>query len=261
MQIDRVLVAGDSAHLVSPFGARGLNSGVQDAENAAWKVAFALNGWGGEGLLESYGLERLAAARENIAVTTATMDFLVPQSDQDLQHRLSVLERAVTDPAARDQVDSGRLAEPFWYVDSPLTTPNPEREFIGRPPRGHTPPVVPGVLLPDVPITLVGEPDVTRLRQVARSGLLILLTEGVDVDSVSTATGEATQAPYRILRLADIDPNGWLSDALDARPGEAWLIRPDAHVAAVLTDVDDNPRQLSEAVTRALGSPVHIFAG
>ena len=78
MRVGRVLVAGDAAHLVSPFGARGLNSGVADAENAAWKIAYAGRGWATDELLESYHLERHAAALENIEVTTATMDFLVP---------------------------------------------------------------------------------------------------------------------------------------------------------------------------------------
>jgi 3-(3-hydroxy-phenyl)propionate hydroxylase len=152
MRVGRVLIAGDCAHLVSPFGARGLNSGVQDAENAAWKIAFVLHGWAGEELLDSYAHERLAAALENIDVTSNTMDFLVPQDDQAHHHRLGVLERAISEHEAREQVDSGRLAEPFWYAGSALTTPHPARTFPGRPPRGQNPPVVPGVILPDVPI-------------------------------------------------------------------------------------------------------------
>src|SRR5205823_10162163 len=136
MRVGRVLLAGDCAHLVSPFGARGLNSGVGDAENAAWKIAYVLHGWAGGQLLETYHDERHAAALENLAVTTATMDFLVPQNSEQRRIRLSVLAGARTDPAMRARVDSGRLAEPFWYVDSPLTTPDPARPFAGRPPRG-----------------------------------------------------------------------------------------------------------------------------
>ena len=82
MRVGRVLLAGDCAHLVAPFGARGLNSGVADAENAAWKLAGSCAGDAGEELLESYHTERHAAAVENAAVTTATMDFLVPQDDE-----------------------------------------------------------------------------------------------------------------------------------------------------------------------------------
>jgi 3-(3-hydroxy-phenyl)propionate hydroxylase len=157
MRVGRVLIAGDMAHLVAPFGARGLNSGVPDAENAAWKIAFGLRGWAGAGLLESYHDERLAAALENIAVTTKTMDFLVPHSEQAWRHRREVLERALRDPAARADVDSGRFAEPFWYIDSPLTTPHAERTFPGRPPPGEQPPTVPGVLVPDAPIRITEE--------------------------------------------------------------------------------------------------------
>ncbi len=133
MRAGRVLLAGDVAHLFSPFGARGLNSGVQDAENAAWKIAFVLRGWAPDALLDSYHAERHAAARENLEVTSATMRFLVPGTDAERRHRLATLDRATTDPAARAAVDSGRLAEPFWYTTSPLTTPDPRRPFGGRP--------------------------------------------------------------------------------------------------------------------------------
>src|SRR5215471_14409955 len=97
----RAFLAGDAAHLFAPFGARGLNSGLQDAENLAWKMAFAWHGWADAGLLDSYHAERFAAARENLAVTTATMEFLVPQTAQQRRRRTETLERALTDPAAR----------------------------------------------------------------------------------------------------------------------------------------------------------------
>ncbi|MDT7802077.1 MAG: 3-(3-hydroxy-phenyl)propionate hydroxylase [Actinomycetota bacterium] len=204
MRAGRVLLAGDCAHLVSPFGARGLNSGVADAENAAWKLAWVLRGHAGEELLESYHTERHAAAVENAEVTTATMDFLVPQDEARREHRARVLAGGV-----HAEVDSGRLAEPFWYADSPLTTPDPRRPFAGRPPRGTLPPPGPGVLLPDVTVAS------GRLRDLARQGFLLLTTPGVDPAG---------------MRSAEIPVGG----ALGARPGEAWLVRPDAYVAAVL---------------------------
>ena len=253
LRVGPVLVAGDCAHLVSPFGARGLNSGVQDAENAAWKIAFVLRGWAGEELLESYHQERLAAALENIEVTSRTMDFLVPQTEEAWAHRREVLERAITDPEAREQVDSGRLAEPFWYVDSPLTTPNPSRPFPGRPPRGQTPPVVPGVLLPDVPIRVADAPAVTRSRDIVRDGLLLLVSDGVDADAVRVVLTEATTAPARVLALEDIDVEHLLGAALEVKPGEAWLIRPDGHVAAVIPAGD--PDALRAAVRRSIAAP------
>ncbi|MFD1498767.1 FAD-dependent monooxygenase [Streptosporangium lutulentum] len=239
MRVGRVLLAGDLAHLFSPFGARGLNSGVQDAENAAWKLAFVLNGWAGEALLDSYHAERHAAALENLDVTTATMRFLVPGDEDGHRHRLSTLEAAHVDPEARAAVDSGRLAEPFWYVDSPLTTPDPTRPFTGRPPRGATPAPVPGVILPDAPVSITGSPA-TRLREVARDGFLLLAAGDVDAEAVLKAARRATSAPVRLLCL---------TGALDARPGEVWVIRPDAHIAAVAA----GPASVAAALRRALG--------
>src|SRR5690606_25197261 len=111
MRVGRVLLAGDCAHVFAPFGARGLNSGVLDAENAAWKLAFVHHGWAPEALLDSYHHERHAAARENLAVTAATMRFLVPPDAAAHRAREQALTRAAADPSAAARVDSGRLAE------------------------------------------------------------------------------------------------------------------------------------------------------
>ncbi|SFB41343.1 pentachlorophenol monooxygenase/3-(3-hydroxy-phenyl)propionate hydroxylase [Amycolatopsis marina] len=234
MRVGRVLLAGDCAHLVSPFGARGLNSGVGDAENAAWKLAFVLHGWAGEELLESYHDERHAAAKENLDVTTATMEFLVPHDDKHRRRRVDVLTRAGTDPSVRSQVDSGRLAEPFWYVDSPLTTPDPSRPFAGRPPRGSVPAPAPGVLAPDVPVPIAG-PTCRRFREIARDGFLLLAAPRVDLCAVRAAARRAGTGPIRVLELAGIDAGGALTEVLGAREDELWVLRPDAYVAAVLT--------------------------
>ena len=75
-RVDRVFLAGDAAHVMSPFGARGLNSGVADAENLAWKLAWVLRGEASGSLLDTYEAERKPVARENLAVTDATMRFL-----------------------------------------------------------------------------------------------------------------------------------------------------------------------------------------
>ncbi|NMH95652.1 pentachlorophenol monooxygenase [Pseudonocardia bannensis] len=234
MRVGRVLLAGDAAHLYSPFGARGLNSGVADAENAAWKIAYVGRDWASEALLESYHDERHAAARENLAITTATMAFLVPQDAAQAAHRRDVLARAADDPAARALVDSGRLAEPFWYVDSPLTTPDPGRPFAGRPPRGAMPPAAPGIVVPDGPLRgsacTGAHGRARRFRELARDGFLLLATDGA-----TPVVPEDHGGPVRALRLAEIDHTGALADALGARPGEVWIVRPDAHVAAVLT--------------------------
>lgn len=254
MRVGRVLVAGDAAHLVSPFGARGLNSGVADAENAAWKLAYVLHGWAPGTLLDSYHDERHAAAAENIAVTTATMDFLVPPDALRAARRADVLARAAHDEAVRAHVDSGRLAEPFWYVDSPLTSADPTRPFGGRPERGTVPPAAPGVLVPDAPV-LAPDGERTRLRGLARDGFLLLLAPGATPETEQAVRDAAAAAagPARVLALAEVDPAGGLVAALGARAGEVWVIRPDAHVAAVLDrpDTDRVAAVLARASARS----------
>jgi len=250
MRCGRILIAGDAAHLVSPFGARGLNSGVADAENLAWKIAYVGHGWAGDELLDTYHDERHAAALENIAVTTATMDFLVPPDADRARHRAEVLARAATDPAARERVDSGRLSEPFWYVDSPLTTPDERRPFAGRPPRGQAPAAGPGVVLPDAPVALPGG-GTGRIRALARDGFLLLVGSAVELAAVQGAAA-AAPGPVRVLVLDEIDPDGILTASTAARPDEVWIVRPDAHVAAVLSGPTHD--DVTSALARAVGA-------
>ncbi|MEV0588768.1 FAD-dependent monooxygenase [Nonomuraea sp. NPDC050310] len=220
----RVFLAGDAAHVFAPFGARGLNSGLQDAENLAWKLAL-----GGEALLDTYAVERRAAALENLRVTANTMEFLVPQSPEQWQWRRSVLEQAVTEPEARKLIDSGKLAEPYWYVDSPLTT------FGGQVPGGPgvARPPVPGVLCPDAPVVVEGSR--TRLRRLFGTGFVVLTARAGHVLPGVTVYG-----------LPDIDVEGVATRALHAGDDSVHLVRPDGHLAAVLDTFDE------EAVRRAL---------
>ena len=120
----RVVFAGDSAHGVSPFGARGANSGVQDAENLAWKLALVLGGEAPYSLLDSYDCERVAAADENILNSTRSTDFITPKNDASRAFRDAALDLARDCPFARRLVNSGRLSVPSTYRDSPLNTPD-----------------------------------------------------------------------------------------------------------------------------------------
>jgi 2-polyprenyl-6-methoxyphenol hydroxylase-like FAD-dependent oxidoreductase len=150
----RVFLAGDAAHVMSPFGARGLNSGVADVENLAWKLA------AGE-RLDSYEAERRGAAIENLAATDATMRFMAPHG------RLARARRAVTLALAphsawfRSRVNSGRLAEPARYE---VAEPGPPDPALPR----H------GSVAPDLTL-----PDGTRLRDRFGSGWVCLVPIGV----------------------------------------------------------------------------------
>jgi 3-(3-hydroxy-phenyl)propionate hydroxylase len=229
MRHGRVLLAGDAAHVMSPFGARGMNSGIADAENAAWKIALDRAGEAGPALLASYDDERGAAADENLAVTDRTMRFLVPRTPAQRAHRRAVLERSVHDPSARAEIDSGKLAEPFWYLDSPLTTAGDSTGFPTAP--GAVRPPVPGVLCPDV---LVGN---ARLRGLLGPGFTVLATTG----SRLPGTGDP------VITL----PSG-VAEALRVPAGGAALVRPDGYLAAVLP-ADDLHLALPAARRRSCG--------
>jgi 2-polyprenyl-6-methoxyphenol hydroxylase-like FAD-dependent oxidoreductase len=230
-RVGRAFLAGDAAHLYAPFGARGLNSGMQDAENLAWKLAFAYRGWAGPSLLDSYQQERRAAALENLRVTTETMRFLAPQSEAEWESRRKTLDQAVTDPGARTRINSGKLAEAYWYLDSPLTTPGDTTGFPYQP--GAKRPPVAGVLCPDAPL-----PDGRRLRQHFGYGFVALSAAPVELP--------ATGVPIIAHRLG-----GPAREALEATDTSVHLVRPDGHLAAVLADAD--PAGLSAAVARACG--------
>lgn len=252
----RVLLAGDAAHLYAPFGARGLNSGIQDADNLAWKLALIRRGWvdddAAEALLGSYDTERRAAAAENLRVTNATMEFLVPQTSEQRAWRRDVLQRAVTDPAARTQIDSGTLAEPFWYLDSPLTSQTadvgdfPVTPGVARPP-------IPGVLCPDGPCTRRewrDEPETLRLRQLFGGGFVVL-TARADRVPEAAAAGAAISAPTEVYALPELDQEGNLGPALRAGPDSVHVVRPDGHLAAVLPEWDR--AAVAGALRRACG--------
>ncbi len=120
----RVLFAGDAAHLVSPFGARGANSGVQDADNLVWKLELVLRGQAPESLLDTYDSERVAAADENILNSTRSTDFITPKSSISRTFRDAVLALARRHAFARRLVNSGRLSVPKVLADSCLNTPD-----------------------------------------------------------------------------------------------------------------------------------------
>ena len=249
----RAFLAGDAAHLYAPFGARGLNSGVQDAENLAWKLAFVTHGWAPASLLDSYQAERAAAARENLKVTSATMAFLVPLTDDLRRQRVEVLERAVSDPSVRPRINSGKLAEPYWYTASALTTPGPSLAGFPTEPGVPRPPV-PGVLCPDGPCVAGGSAggSATRLRRLFGRSFVLLTARAAAAAEARAAAAGATRAPVTAYALDDIDQAGVLGPALAATPDSVHVVRPDGHLAAVLPGF--TPASLASALRRATGA-------
>jgi 3-(3-hydroxy-phenyl)propionate hydroxylase len=205
-----VVFAGDAAHQVSPFGARGANSGVQDAENLAWKLALVLKGEALRALIDSYDVERGQAADDNIAHSTRSTDFIAPRTAAERRYRDAVLDLSRTADFAKRFVNSGRLSTPTVYA-SPLSTPDSDH-FAG--------PARLGAPLPDVPLGN-GRYLLEELR-----GFTVLYVPG------GTAPPSVPGAELRMLGRDLADPEGLFARRLDATPGAAYLIRPDQHLAA-----------------------------
>ena len=241
----RVVFAGDSAHGVSPFGARGANSGVQDAENLAWKLAMVVQGQAPDGLIDSYAAEREYAADENIRHSTRSTDFITPKSEISRMFRDAVLVLARQHPFARTLVNSGRLSTPTILVGSPLSTPD-SAQFGGA--------MVPGTAAADAPVTVANRFNGVDVGQVSDGWLLrhikgafTLLVYGHEVAEhiERFAADTARQPPVTVVLVLPrgcvfeggppntlVDRDGCVADRYDMLLGTVYLLRPDQHVCA-----------------------------
>ncbi|MEJ8853400.1 FAD-dependent oxidoreductase [Variovorax robiniae] len=223
----RVLFAGDSAHGVSPFGARGANSGVQDAENLAWKLAAVLQRQASDALLDSYGQEREYAADENILNSTRATDFITPKSEVSKLFRDAVLELSKSHAFARRLVNSGRLSVPATLHTSALNTPDAQA-FNGR--------MVPGAVAADAPLVRKdGSPG--WLLERSSGEAFTALVFGIDVksDRAARAVAEASAAshvPVTTVVVPLDDAHALAAQRYDAEVGTVYLLRPDQHVCA-----------------------------
>ena len=204
----RVIFAGDSAHLVSPFGARGCNGGIADADNLGWKLDLILKGEAPAALLESYDHEAVVTADENILNSSRSTDFMTPKSAVARAFRDATLELAKDFEFARPFVNSGRLSMAVSYPESPLNTPDADVWRAGVPP---------GSPALDAPIA-----DGWLLERLG--GRFVLLTNGFE--------GRGCDSVDRLDLVELGDPLGLVAERYALDPGSAYLIRPDQYVAA-----------------------------
>ena len=234
----RLLFVGDAAHQVSPFGARGANSGMQDADNLAWKLKLVVDRGAPERLLDSYAEEREFAADENLLNSTRSTDFITPKSKASLAFRNAVLTLARKHPFARALVNSGRLSVPAVLAGSSLNTPDSDT-FGGE--------MRPGAAMDDVPVRADGHEgwlldavgnrfvllyfvdDVAAVDASTLAALRALADGPIPVEALLLAATRAVAVPG--LRVFE-DFRGRYAERYDARPATAYLVRPDQHISA-----------------------------
>ena len=250
----RVLFVGDAAHQVSPFGARGANSGIQDTDNLAWKLKLVMDGKAPAALLDTYGEERGYAADENLMNSTRSTDFITPKSTTSKVFRNAVLQLAAKYPFARALVNSGRLSVPSWLATSSLNTPDGD-VFEGQ--------MIPGAPLADAPVEVAGQPgwllhqmgnrfqllhyvdDASTLDEKTALALAQLAQAAIAIEAIIVAP--RGQAPAGLKTLIDTD--GCIAQRYDLRPGTTYLVRPDQHVAARWRALDAS--KIKAALARA----------
>jgi 3-(3-hydroxy-phenyl)propionate hydroxylase len=234
---NRVLFAGDAAHLVPIFGVRGANSGIDDADNLAWKLAFVVKGLASDKLLDTYSDERVFATHENLSYGTKSTEFMAPPSFAFDLMRKAVLSLAVKHPEVSSLINP-RQTSAITYVRSPLNVK--DDDFAAGP--------IPGAVLPECPLALIE-------NGAARDGHLTDLVNRVAPRFTLFHFSEDGNVPRELAKLEDDyhgkkvpfavvpvmarqsevkngarDKNGKFAAMYGAKPGTAYLVRPDGHV-------------------------------
>ena len=251
----RVIFVGDAAHQVSPFGARGANSGFQDTDNLCWKLARVLHGHSPASLLDSYDRERVEAADENILNSTRATDFITPKTPVSRTFRDAVLALSQRHAFARRLVNSGRLSTPTTHRGSALSTLDRD-PFEGA--------MVPGAPAADALVSVDGRSAWLLDHVGGQFELLVFAPVSVQwLEELRHSVGGEVRITL-IVRRAEgdagevrviEDAEELVQQRYDGQPGTVYLLRPDQHVAARWR----TPRlvEVFEGVARAQGRGGH----
>ena len=233
-QYGRTFFAGDAGHLVPIFGVRGLNSGLDDAGNLAWKLAAVLQGQADAKLLHSYSTERVHATRENIAYGAKSTEFMAPPNYGFTLMREAALRLASVGSEAKSLINP-RQSTPVEYVGSELNLAGADSAHAARP----------GMPAPDA---LVSTAQGTGyLSQHFGHGFVLLVFSDQanalqPLQTLPTGQGVVALKPLRVdtqLRSGVAHSADLLIDHLlqatsryAAAQGTTLLVRPDGYIAA-----------------------------
>lgn len=222
----RVLFAGDAGHLVPIFGVRGLNSGLDDAGNLAWKLAWVLKGQAPVQLLDSYSVERVHATRQNLAYGAKSTEFMAPPDFGFRLMREAALRLALADETVRSLINP-RQSAPISYDTSPLNLAD------GAPQAG--PAAAPGQPAPDA---LLQDGDAPRYLSecFGRGFVALAVSPAAPLSAELDALAAATQGLPHPLQVVRVGADGWhdahgqLRQRYGAADGMVYLLRPDGYV-------------------------------
>jgi 3-(3-hydroxy-phenyl)propionate hydroxylase len=270
----RVLFLGDAAHLMSPFGGRGLNSGIQDAWNLVWKLVLVRAGLAPETLLDTYHDERHAAALENLRLTDDTMRFLVPASGFARLKRDMILRLSLPFKFMRRYVNAGHMSNPFIYRDSPIISEDKRAiSAKGYPPehraafqRFQLGPLA-GALAPAVILTdASNNQPVSLLDCFGQSFVLLYFCADADdgLFALHRIRADRQEVPLALYLIAPKPAKIFVGDgvhlllveegkgtsAYNAGSRTLYLVRPDRHIAVrrFESDLSRLPMLLHQAV-------------
>ncbi|MGD1223783.1 FAD-dependent monooxygenase [Streptomyces krungchingensis] len=247
----RVFLAGDSAHLLGALGTQGLDEGLRDADNLAWKLALAWHHGPHESLLDSYQTERRAVVAARLRAADQALPLL--RGGGGLRAYVPGSARGHDALLTDGHLGRGTLGAPGTYADSPLAPPRAESE---------TPvDTAPGAPVVDVRVTAEDGSFVALRERLGRGVLLVVL--------VAPGTGVWERKHWvtagimpRLAAAVTALPHPAELLVAENYPGAAahtvLLVRPDGHLVTALGGV--RPADLYEAAEAALGGPTKTEA-
>jgi 3-(3-hydroxy-phenyl)propionate hydroxylase len=248
----RILLAGDAAHLMPPFAGQGMNSGVRDAHNLAWKLAAVVSGYLGSDLLDTYEMER----REHVAAMTQLAirmgQVMMPRSRLQAFAVQTFFRALALYPTARSYFAEMKYKpKPRFHRGFLLAEGSGRKSFIGR-------------LFPQ-PVVMTGA-GVTLLDDVLGEGFALLAPPGtspqllkkVDLNALNLPICAAAvldkedASPVEPPVIATRDLRGELAELLRGQPPGLYLLRPDRYVAgffppAEVSSIAENIAELVRA--------------
>jgi 3-(3-hydroxy-phenyl)propionate hydroxylase len=256
-QHGRVLFVGDAAHLLPIFGVRGANTGFQDAQALAWRLALVARGVAPASLLASYTQERVGAAREIIDEAGKSTRFMTPPTRGFRLLRDAVLSLSLSQPFV-GPLYHWRTSRPHEYTHSPLNSAGDDNALFQAGPGQGAPPgnvrLGPDTFLLDhlgTHFTLLCAPAAGLLPEALLAEAQRARAQGLPLKMIAVGVDQ----PVAGADLTLPDTDGRLRERYALRAGGAYLLRPDQHVCARWMTLDATRLRAALQAAALIASP------